>query len=88
MNIEISEVFVLHTDSMSTVPTPVPVGVAALTPRPTQTAPNFKHWRIPTFFELATALLIRFAPKQSKRPFLPNPMFRKVEKLDRFLTIS
>jgi hypothetical protein len=88
MNIEISEVFVLYTNSMSTVPNPVPVGVAALVPRPTRTAPNLKHWRIPTIFELATAFLIRLAPKQPKRPFLPDPMFRKVEKLDRFLTIS
>lgn len=95
MKIEISEVFVLYTDSISTESKPVAIGIAALDPHRGRVVPNVKHWRIPTMtcvlvyvFEKIADLQTRFSSKQSKTPFLPDPMFRKVQKLDRFLTIS
>jgi hypothetical protein len=88
MNIEISEVSVLYTDSMSTAPQPASVGIAALDPHRARVITNVKHWRIPTLSDVLAAILARFTCKQPKQPFLPDPMFQKVQKLDRFLTIS
>lgn len=88
MKIEISEVFVLHTDSISTEATPIPVGIAALDPYRTRPVPNVKLWRIPRLTDLVIAVLDKILLKQPKRSFLPDPMFEKVQKLDRFLTIS
>ena len=88
MKIEISEVFVLHTDSMFIEPKPTPVGIAALDPYHRRPSPNVKHWRIPSPTDLLIAMIDKVLPKQPKRSFLPDPMFEKVQKLDRFLTIS
>jgi hypothetical protein len=95
MNIEISEVFVLHTDSISTEPVVTRVGIAGILPNRPRVIPNVKHFRVPSFtevlesiFERLAKLLEVLAPKQTRPPFLPDPMFHKVQKLDRFLTIS
>ncbi|MDB6057639.1 MAG: hypothetical protein JWO95_1483 [Verrucomicrobiales bacterium] len=89
MNIEISEVFVHYTDSISTEPTITAVGIAAIAPCPKRRVPNLKHWRIPTITTLLRAIIkLTTTTKQPKPPFLPDPMFQKVQKLDRFLTIS
>ena len=88
MNMEISEVFVLHTDSISTEPVATRVGIAGILPNRPRVVPNVKHFRVPTFTELLESIFERlerlwFFWPQNKHDhhFFPTRCFTKSKNL-------